>query len=48
MRTAKLAVFTSLFLTLAVATLSALPIVILFVIFQRQFVEGISLSGLKG
>ncbi len=35
-------------LTLAVATLSALPIVILFVIFQRQFVEGISLSGLKG
>jgi len=35
-------------LTLAVATLSALPIVALFVIFQRQFVEGISLSGLKG
>ncbi len=35
-------------LTLAVATLSALPIVVLFVIFQRQFVEGISLSGLKG
>jgi multiple sugar transport system permease protein len=35
-------------LTLAVATLSALPIVVLFVIFQRQFVQGISLSGLKG
>jgi multiple sugar transport system permease protein len=35
-------------LTLAVATLSAIPIVILFVVFQRQFVEGISLSGLKG
>ena len=35
-------------LTLAVATLSALPIVLLFVIFQRQFVQGIALSGLKG
>jgi len=35
-------------LTLAVATLSALPIVVLFVVFQRQFVQGISLSGLKG
>jgi multiple sugar transport system permease protein len=35
-------------LTLAVATLSALPIVALFVIFQRQFVQGIALSGLKG
>jgi len=35
-------------LTLAVATLSALPIVLLFVVFQRQFVQGIALSGLKG
>lgn len=35
-------------LTLAVATLSALPIAVLFVIFQRQFVQGIALSGLKG
>ena len=35
-------------LTLAVATLSALPIVVLFLLFQRQFVQGISLSGLKG
>ncbi len=34
--------------TLAVASLSALPIVVIFLIFQRQFVEGISLSGLKG
>ena len=35
-------------LTLAVATLSALPIVLLFIFFQRQFVQGIALSGLKG
>ena len=35
-------------LTLALSTISALPIIVLFVIFQRQFVQGISLSGLKG
>jgi multiple sugar transport system permease protein len=35
-------------LTLAASTLSVLPIVVLFVIFQRQFVRGIALSGLKG
>ncbi|WP_198409614.1 carbohydrate ABC transporter permease [Limnochorda pilosa] len=33
---------------LAGAVVSALPIVILFVIFQRYFIEGISFSGLKG
>lgn len=35
-------------LTLALSTLSALPIIVLFLIFQRQFVQGIALSGLKG
>ncbi len=35
-------------LTLAVATLSALPLIAVFVIFQKQFVEGIAISGLKG
>lgn len=35
-------------LTLAVAMLSALPLIIVFVIFQKQFVEGIAISGLKG
>lgn len=33
---------------LAGAVISALPIVVLFVVFQRYFVEGISFSGLKG
>lgn len=33
---------------LAGAVISALPIVILFAVFQRYFVEGISFSGLKG
>ncbi|WP_324715605.1 carbohydrate ABC transporter permease [Carboxydochorda subterranea] len=33
---------------LAGAVVSALPIVVLFVVFQRYFVEGISFSGLKG
>jgi len=35
-------------LTLAVATLSALPLIVVFVVFQKQFVEGIAISGLKG
>lgn len=33
---------------LAGAIISALPIIILFVVFQRYFVEGISFSGMKG
>lgn len=33
---------------LAGAVVSALPVVVLFVVFQRYFVEGISFSGLKG
>ena len=33
---------------LAGAIISALPIIILFVVFQKYFVEGISFSGLKG
>ena len=33
---------------LAGAVVAALPVVILFVVFQRYFVEGISFSGLKG
>jgi multiple sugar transport system permease protein len=33
---------------LAGAIISALPIIILFIVFQRYFVEGISFSGIKG
>ncbi|MFW6273984.1 MAG: carbohydrate ABC transporter permease [Halanaerobium sp.] len=33
---------------LAGAVISAIPIIILFVVFQRYFVEGISFSGMKG
>ncbi|MBO8142112.1 MAG: carbohydrate ABC transporter permease [Firmicutes bacterium] len=33
---------------LAAAIISALPIIIIFLIFQRYFVEGISFSGIKG
>jgi len=33
---------------LAGAIISALPIIILFIVFQRYFVEGVSFSGIKG
>jgi len=33
---------------MAVSTLATLPILILFVFFQRYFIEGFILSGLKG
>ena len=33
---------------LAAATLSALPVLIVFVLAQRQFVEGLAQTGLKG
>lgn len=33
---------------LAAATLSALPVLIIFVLAQRQFVEGLAQTGLKG
>lgn len=33
---------------LAGTVISALPVVIMFIIFQRYFVEGISFSGIKG
>jgi multiple sugar transport system permease protein len=33
---------------LAGTVMSALPIVVMFVVFQRYFVEGISFSGIKG
>ncbi|KAF9119001.1 hypothetical protein BGX30_004158 [Mortierella sp. GBA39] len=33
---------------MVVNTLSSIPIIILFVIFERQIIKGISLSGIKG
>ncbi len=33
---------------LAGAVISAVPIIILFAVFQRSFVEGISFTGIKG
>jgi len=35
-------------LQMAAATLVVLPLVIVFILMQRQFVEGISISGMKG
>jgi len=35
-------------LILAGAFFSMIPVVILFVVFQRYFIEGVSFSGLKG
>ncbi|MFN2589994.1 MAG: carbohydrate ABC transporter permease, partial [Actinomycetota bacterium] len=35
-------------LVMAGSVLATIPIIIVFLIFQRQFVRGISLSGLKG
>ncbi|MBI3961145.1 MAG: carbohydrate ABC transporter permease [Deinococcus sp.] len=35
-------------LILAGSIMSALPIIIIFLVFQRYFIEGVSLSGLKG
>jgi multiple sugar transport system permease protein len=33
---------------LAAATLTALPVMIVFVLAQRQFIEGLAHTGLKG
>jgi len=33
---------------MAFATMMVLPVIIVFVIFQRQFVQGVATSGLKG
>ena len=33
--------------TMAAATLMTLPMLILFLLFQRQFIEGSTLSGIK-
>jgi multiple sugar transport system permease protein len=33
---------------LAAATLTALPVLVVFIIAQRQFIEGLAHSGLKG
>jgi multiple sugar transport system permease protein len=35
-------------LLMAASALVVLPVVVLFLIFQRAFVEGISMGGLKG
>ena len=35
-------------MTLAGSAVSMLPIIIIFVFFQRQLVEGIKMSGMKG
>jgi multiple sugar transport system permease protein len=35
-------------LIMAGSVLAALPLIVLFLVFQRQFVRGISLSGMKG
>jgi multiple sugar transport system permease protein len=35
-------------LLLAGSVIATLPMVIVFMIFQRQFVQGVAMSGLKG
>lgn len=35
-------------LLLAAATVAVIPVILLYLVFQRFFVEGIALSGLKG
>jgi multiple sugar transport system permease protein len=35
-------------LIMAGSVIGALPLIVVFLIFQRQFVQGISLSGTKG
>ena len=32
----------------AAATISVMPVVFVYLLFQRQFVEGIALTGIKG
>jgi multiple sugar transport system permease protein/raffinose/stachyose/melibiose transport system permease protein len=32
----------------AAATISVLPVILVYLLFQRQFVEGIALTGIKG
>ena len=39
--------FTNTAVMLAAANMATLPILVLFFFFQRQLIEGISLSGLK-
>ena len=34
--------------SLAGATLAMVPMMVIYLIFQRQFIEGIALTGLKG
>jgi ABC-type glycerol-3-phosphate transport system permease component len=35
-------------LVMAATTLTVLPVIILFLFFQRQIIEGIAISGMKG
>lgn len=42
------AFFTEYALTMAGATITSLPLIIIFLLFQRNIIEGITLTGLKG
>jgi multiple sugar transport system permease protein len=39
---------TEINLQMAAATIASVPIIIVFIFFQRQFIEGITLTGIKG
>ena len=36
------------YLVMAAASLATLPVLAIFVVFQRQIIKGVALSGLKG